>query len=614
MSHMESVVNDRVTRVDWIVAAGVGVFAALVLGVCSHSGLDPALWEDAACARGLVAPVTVFGSVCRLLPGAMTQVGGWLFGGVLAFVLAMSVRTSFVLLVRPAVSSPRWHMIYSGVFSGCAAIMAVCSHPVWNICQALTPALIQVLGLCTAILLFLRWLTVGRQWRLLLLMAVLGLCAADGPYAFVLLAAGVLAFGLVWKDALNGAVKLKTRLPDYDELPVWRMMVSFLVPLAIGALLNMKAFSCDGGLVAAGWSRKNLLFHYAMSYGSALLGHNTRVSFAIFLILGAIPFLVNLRVMVRQGYEESKMTFSRGCIVVLTGLVVLLQILPYPSLWFWRWSVQASSSPVGMSLTCCFAAAAAFYSMACFVADNRESLDHGGKMAKGWVPALMVGLALLGVSGTCQPVVSKVQDLVNEAIAETVDGMKDGEWIFTDGVLDLGLELEANRRDRTVRPVNLLAGVSSREIYLRNRGLTNVTDRTVMQRGPFELLSHWSRQPERANDLKLQLGLDQLNLASNAVPVHGAMASCLNPADRAMAERNVSAGRSMAERAFEIASSDALDSASVSLMRTFNEVMWRLSSQARLRGENELADRLDALHGIDRNQRLEQEAKRLRPL
>lgn len=612
---MESLVNDRIGRNDWVVAASVGVFMTLVLGVFSCSGLDPALWDDAACAHGLVAPQTVFGSVCRLLPGAMTQVGGWLGGGLLAFLLAMIVRAAFVLLVRPAVSSAKGWMLYANVFSACAAILAVCSSPVWQICQALTPTLCQLLGLCGAILLFLRWLTVGRMRRLLPMMAVLGLFAADGPYAFVLLLAGYLAFGLVWKDAVNGSLRLKTHLLDWDELPVWRMLVSFLLPMFLGMALNMKAFASSGGLAAAGWSRKNLLFHYAMSYGSEFVGHRTYMGLAAFLLLGVLPFFVALRVMIRQGYEESKMSFPRGCAVALTGLVALLQILPYPSLWFWRWSVQPAANSVALPLACCFAAVAACFALMCFVADNSESLDHADRIWKGVVPVVLGGLALLGLSGVCQPWTHKMQNLVNEAISATVGEMDSGDWIFTDGVLDRGLELEACRQKRVVWPMNLLAETSPREVFLRNRGLTNATDRIVVQRGAVELLRHWAKaEPSQRKNLAVQLAHDEFSFASNAVPVHGVVASWPNRSDRETADRSAKVSSDLAARALQIASSDALDSAPLSLTQTFYEVMWRLSCQARLRGDADLADRLDAAHRIDRRLRLEYEAKRLRPL
>lgn len=225
--------KDSVKVTDWIIAAVVGALATVALWVFSVPGLDPDLWESAAIIKGLLPPKTFFPGVWRYLPGVMTPMMGVVGGGVLAFLICISTRIAFVILARPSSEMEVWRKWYAPALSAVAAILSILSDPVWRSCQVFTPTLALLIGYAVIMLLFLSWLRNGIKWFLYAMMLLSGVLASESAYVFVMLPIFAVILHRLWRDIVNGFYKPTGNLPEFSELPKWRMLLCFLMGFGV---------------------------------------------------------------------------------------------------------------------------------------------------------------------------------------------------------------------------------------------------------------------------------------------------------------------------------------------------------------------------------------------
>ena len=592
--------NDRVKLVDWVIALAVGCVATAALWVFSVPGLDPELWETSAIVHGFLPPKTFFPGVFRYLPGMMSPLPGAVGGGVLAFLICMTVRTSLVIMAHASAGMSVWRWVYAPVFAAVTALLAIASDPVWRACQVLTPTLMLLIAFAALALLFFSWLWYARDWMLYLLMFLAGVTASESALVFLLLLFFAGCLIRIWRSIVNGVYKPLVDLPSLGEMPKWRMLLCFVLGFAGFAALSIKTFELAGGPAAAGWANADLLVRYGTALLQSLAFAASPVGWVLVLLIGVLPLCGAVGVLAGQASDEYPMSFGFGLAALLCGFVAAFQVMPLPSTWFWQWNHQmiVVRDPMLLALVCVFSAAAVVFALSTFVIENygQAGVYEGFTrlLLLTWAPATVVIVFVFSLTGVWRPGISQMQRLVDDAVTETLDESEGVEWLFTDGSCDIALELGAARRGQMLRPISMMSSSSDRDVYLRLRGLTNELDIVSAKQGAPALLRVWAgEKPAAMARAGIQLGFEFWKRANQALPeAAGLVARTVWPDPTALAKGRA-AGDELAQRVLDIAARDDIAGASPALRKAFDDVAWRLSRLARNRDKDELADKLD---------------------
>ena len=156
-----------------------------------------------------------------------------------------------------------------------------------------------------------------------------------------------------------------------------------------------------------------------------------------------------------------------------------------------------------------------------------------------------------------------------------------------------------------------------RELYLRTRGVTNASDRALLESGAADALRMWVRaHPEKAGTYAVQIGFELWRCDGRPMPECAGLVA--RPAGFApgAAERGAAAGRDLAKRMLALYENGAPDDIPDRMLRdAFLFAQWRLAVLARHRAnaydergetdlameETRLADALDRKNGaLDR--------------
>ena len=244
---------------DYVLAGLAGLLAAAAILVWGIPGLDPSMWNEAAVAAGVRPPQTIFPGFWRIVSGwtfsalgvggairLLTGVGAAL-GGVSAALVYLIVRQTLALLIRTGRPYPVWSGRIAPFFAFVAAFLFGIGDPLSRIARVFSPSLLRLTVVLAILHLALRWFVAGGRWRLFPLVALMGLLAAETPFAFLLPVLFIGAYVIVWHGILDGIYQKPEKLPEPDELPKWRMFFLFLGSLAFAAYLNAAEFASLGG-------------------------------------------------------------------------------------------------------------------------------------------------------------------------------------------------------------------------------------------------------------------------------------------------------------------------------------------------------------------------------
>ena len=597
--------RDRITWVDWLVAAIVGIVLWMALAVFSVSGVDPAAWESAAIAKGLLPVRTLFPGLWRVLPGVITPGLGAFGGGLLAFLVVMIIRIVFVILARPQEENARWSKLIAPAFAAAGGVFAVASDPIWRACQVFSPELYQLIFAAVIFLGFLLWLLRPSHGLLFPIVFVAGLFAAENVYGFLIPLFGILIYKLFRREVVNGVFRREREVPSSGRMPNWQMFFCFMAGLALGVYLNIELFLAGHGLEQAGWAKQDIVFHYGYGYLGQIASSATLVGWALMFAIGLLPFIAVIRLFPILCGDDRPIGFRLGVMMFFSAVIAFFQVSPVSIVWFWSWlsgaSVIGNDFLLGVCSICAACAVVTAGATFSFDVSNRW-LDCPDRphLVLMVIPPIVVFVCLAFVLIEMpRPGVTAMQRLVDDAVAETVREAGDAEWIFTDGNLDTALELEAARQGKVLRPLNMMSGASSRDVYLRTRGFTDEDEVKAAKQGVPVVLRIWAGEREDGMDkAAIQLGFEFWRRAQKPLPpVSGLVAR-----PKGMGEAEIAAGIKAADelsnRILEISKRDDLGGASPELRKAFADVTWRLSRFARLRKDNQLAEKLDSVNGL----------------
>ena len=596
-----------------LVAGLVAFFAILIFGV---PGLDPSLWSEVTVVAGLRPPQEIFPGYWRILTGwmfklfgttvalhALTFVGAAV-AGVCTMLVCLITRLVLSLLIRTAHPFEVWSDRIAPFFAFVAALLFALCDPLWSIARVFSPDELRLLMFLGIIYLSLRWFTAGGRWRLFPAMALMGLMAAETPFAFILPVVFVGFYVTVWYCVVDGLFPKPEKFAEPSELPKWRMFFLFLGGVALGAWINVMCFAALGGISANGWNPGHVYFFYGASYWRVLTGAASLIAWVLGLGFCVVPLVVALRLMPVTTRDDRPMPFGPGALLFFVGVIALMQTGVLQATRFWLFAkdiVQVRSGFLLVFFVTCavvtvavFAASFAFECQRTYLADEDE-VPRPGILLRWLVPIIAVGVLGMALVSVPKPVETEMQRIVDDAVDEIVDECEDARWIFTDGRLDPALEIVAAKRGKKLLPLNMMSGASAWEISLCKRGFDpDSEDVKSAETGIPTLLRVWAGEKTNGMDVAaLQLGFEFWKRQQKTLPKASGMVARTKWTDSASVEKGIKRSEEIAKRILAVSPGIDKSDPTPALASAFSAVSWRLSRFARLRKDEQLANDLD---------------------
>lgn len=612
--------QDRVTWVDYLLAALTGVVMAGVLLLFSSGLIDPSLWEDATIVAGLRPPRTMVPGLWRLVPGVMTPLLGAVSGGVLATLLYLVLRYAFMMLVRPNAEHPDWRRYIAPFLSAAGAMLAVASDPVWRACQIFTPTVFKLVCVAFFSYMFLAWTHRGGWWRLYPVLFLMGVFSSESVFGFLLPIVFIILNVLIFRAVIDGEYDPLVALRSGRRLPKWRMFFSFAAGLVLGMRLNLSVFFARGGAAQYGWSRSDGWLHYAADFLREFVASGSPLEWVFYVGLVLLPIILAVAIFPRLAVDANEpIDFRPGLLMLLVGGIAYMQVSPVPTLWFWRWFALGGfvGDPFMLGMSGVFSAAVFTLAAGSFTFGLYgfwTEMRTKPYLLLYLSPVIVVFVALVfSAVNLSKPGVARAQRIVEDGVREVVREAGDATFIFTDGTLDAAIELEAARQGKTLHPLNMMGSAMGRDAALARRFLTNPDDLEAVSQGVPVLLRIW--RDERTNGLDraaIQLGFELWQRSRQPLPEHSGLVARTKGLTREASEAGRKAAAELAERI--IAAETAGDAAfgSKALRRALANLSWRISRFARLRDDSDLAERLDVLNSTLKQMLRQVEYERMR--
>lgn len=599
------------------------ILLAILAGALSSSavyffgvpGLDPSLWDETAVALGLRPAQAIFPGLWRLIAYVLFSlvgqsdavfvlriIGAVTAGGCVAL-FCLIVRQILALVIHTSRPYAVWSRIVAPFFAFVSALLFGIGDPLWRISAALSPDLLRLAMLLLSVHWVLRWFTVGGLRRLLPSFFLMGVLAAETPFAFLMPVVFVAAYAAVWRCIIDGLFVKPENLPEPDEMPKWRMFFLFLAALALAIWVNVSTFVLCGGLEANGWEASDIYFRYLGGYWRVLSGAATIVGWALGVGVCLLPLIVSIRIFPRAVRDDMPMPFNFGVMLFFVGVLAAMQSGAFPSARFWTYTKDATLVQSGFLLV--FFHACAMISLALtgagftFECHRKYITDESGlkpsRLLRVTVPAVAFAILIFSALRLEKPVESEMQRIVDDAIAETLAECADAKWLFTDGRLDAGVEIAAAAAGKDLKTLNMMSGASEWEKSVRVRGFEKGSaDYEAAETGVPALLRVWAGEKTNGMDaVAIQLGFEFWRRENRPLPkVSGMVAK-----EKGFSDVEITNGIARAEAISRriLSLSGKLDGAAPSpaLSSAFSAVMWRFSRFARLRENRLLADELD---------------------
>ena len=606
--------DGRIGFVNLIVAALTGLAVSVALLVWNSIGLDPAVWDEMTVVAGLRPAHSVF-------PGFWRQLVGWVFpllgvkssvtvlsvvgavvGGFGVAVFCLIVRQVLALVIRVERHYPFWSGFVAPFVAAFTALAFGLSDPFRVIVRTFSPEEIRLVILLLIVHGSLRWFSAGGRGCLFAVVTAMGFLSSETPLAFLLPVLFVYAYLSVRACVMNGLFPWPERLPEIEEIPLWRVLFLFLAGLAAGIWLNARSFEAFGGLAANELERSDIYLRYAIGYwhvlssAASIVGWMLGICFCILPVVGAVrlaPLVIR---------DDRPMPFRLGVMVLFIGFLALLQTEVFPSARFWTFvpgTVLVSSGFLLAVFMLCAALALGICCAAFAFECTRTDVEGVFGLPRSVLHWVVPGIALLIFVALAlrlpRPVEEEVQRIVDEAVQEIVRESGDAKWIFTDGHLDAAIELEAMAEGKELRALNMMAGGSPWEVAVRRRGLEESSeDFAAAETGVPVLLRMWAgERPERMKESALQLGFEFWKRAQKDPPPASGLVARTTGFGEGEAERGVAKAEELANRILAVAPEADRTKVTPGLAQAFSAVNWRISRFARMRDDLDLAGRLE---------------------
>ena len=610
----------KLTWVDYAIAASVGLLAFVLSFALSYRGLHPAAWTPCAIAAGLRPPES-------LAPGFWYQFASALFSGLgvakgmtLLAVLgkvALGVVTALGYLVFKALLSIQVRMvetnrIWSGVLSRCVcvvvAMLFLCADPVWTLGYYFSPTMLEVLLFTATVYLLLSFLTGGSLLPAYAAMFLLGLLGAETLLGLISLAGFWLVFYIMLRKGSLFHVKLLE--PFMQQRSKWFLTFFWAIGLLIGLAVNIVGFKAAGGLTANDLSVGAIPLRYASCLWHTFCGAARYGAWIVGIGGTTMAFLLALSLVRRATDLEYFLNYHVGIVFFVVGVLAYSQMSSLSPLWFWTLGdVFVVPSALMLFLCALMCAVTVLCALAvtlvdAFCRDHRrlaaqinpdldEEVARTHSSLRYLFPTLafaVLTLLLLGGSlpGRVQSRTKEMLSLIDDYLREVVEETGDAKYLFTDGHFDCGLELESARRGGELVCIAAQPSPNARSGYALSSLMDDEHDRLSAAADGANLLRTWQRdRPERLERCALQVGLELWRQRSKLEypSVSGVVARPGRSDDRARDE-GIRRTLGIAERILKFYSGGEIPrEAGTGVRDDFQFMQWRIARMARHRSE-----------------------------
>ena len=611
---------------DHAVAYALGVFIAALAWFTGNSAeVPPDLWEEIAVAMGLRPPPTVF-------PGLWRSLAALLFGWVgperglivLRMLGPVSLGLAAALVFRMfdeiLPETLRYRMRRKGwsrrivrfvLMQG--AVFFVCSDPVWRAGQMLSPTMLLLVFTLVALRLFFRALRTSNRRHAIIMSAVLGLLAAETPFALLPMAVFPLVIILRTRSATQDVVLMAN--PLVRLITFRRMSLAFIGGWLLLMVSNTFFFRWQDGLEAQGWNAFTYYIHYLYRYVQLIQGAATPVGWVF--IFGVVVFpVVMSAVLLRQATDDDRfLVYLHGLYFVFFGLLAVLQSVGWKPFWFWTWTGSATTVNSHYLLCLCLLVTSLTAMMSlCVIGveiyfrnyrriariryqDAVEDEPVAERMVKNF---RMVDHVLRGVL-LYEPIVAaalvfpfkfsqtehQMASVVNAYARQTAAECGNARVLFTDGAVDAAVETAAALQGKPLKALSMMSGTSPYEIALRTRGETDEENRGMLAIGASDALRTWVRaKPECATNIALQLGFELWRHDKLPMPACGGLVARTAGFAPGEAARGRDEALALADRILSLyANGDPMGTANQALKAMFTFVQWRIARMCRMRAD-----------------------------
>jgi len=614
--------TERIGLGDLIIAGVLAVITWVLQTAWSLPIVHPSLWEDVAVANGVCPASHLVGGYFVAVASLVFRMVGPVAGKVIlsnlgrialsgvAIVAYASLREmlAFIMRARPQRSKRRTLVMQIASIVGTFAFVA--GEPVWQAGQFLSETTILIALAMFALEFFFVFIRKGTLKYAYLCALFLGLLAAESPLGFALLVGFIVVNNIVLK--MLPILESPFFKPAVLAVSKWYMTFIFLVAIVFGIGVNCVSFVANNGLVAGGISAGALPLTYLIGYSARVLSAASPGGWILWVAVCFAPFIVSIIRFPSAADEETFLSYATGIVFLFCGAVAFTQVAPVPILWFWThcpvysdfflsvgllWSATTMAAGVtilGVDALCRNHARLArqMYGQD-EDADANEDPSLGSPVSTAIrrtvviaIPAVMI-LAML--PDRMETKTRAMLRVVRDALGEIVREAGESEYLFTDGNLDVGIELCSFLHGGHLKCLPLVSRTanSARDVYLRTRGMADDAEDLFSFRFDVGMgLRSWIRdKPKRLEKSSVMMGFDLWKRDGKSLPPMGGMLS--RPAGWPTEEerhKSVADAYALANRVLDIYRMDGKVTNN-DVKNAFLSVQWRLARMCTYRGE-----------------------------
>jgi len=617
--------TERIGLGDLVIAGILAVATFVLLTVWDLPILHPSVWEDVAVANGIRPASHLVGGFFVAVASLVFRLFGQTAGAGLLNLLAKlcvsgiavvayaSLREmlAFIMRARPQKSKRRSLVMKIASIVGTCAFVS--SDPVWRAGLCLSESTILIALAMFALEFFVVFLRKGSLKYAYLCAFFLGLLSAETPYGFALLVGFISVNNIVLK-ALP-ILESPFFKPAVLAVSKWYMTFIFLLSVLLGVAINCASFAVNDGLAVIGGTAGSLPLLYLNGYAVVVTSAASLGGWILWFGVCFAPFIVAIIRFPAAADEEIFLSYATGIVFLFCGIVAFSQIAPVPALWFWThcpvksdfllamgllWTattLAASVTILGVDALCRNHARLARQMYGQEDDDEAEMRDSEAEIVSPVstairrtvvvaVPAVLVFAMLPDRMETKTRTMLRI---VKDALVETVREAGDAEYLFTDGNLDTGVELESFLMGHPIKCLPLVSRTvnSARDIYLRTRGMQADAEDLFSFRFDVGMgLRSWIRdKPKRLEKSAVQMGFDLWKRDGKALPPMGGMMSRpMGWPSEAERLASIDSARILIDRVLGVYGMKGRVT-NEAVKNAFLAVQWRLSRMCTYRGE-----------------------------
>ena len=611
----------------WATAMSLGVAVAALSWFWRYAWLPPGAWEDVAVAAGLHPPEAAFPLLWHAIVHPLfrffdmaqairiLRFGGFVSLGLVAMLLMAIFNETLPTAMRSRTQRRAWCRWIVRVVLVQGVVLCVCSDPVWEVGQVFGPAMLHLLMLLGAILVFVRYalrkgIIQGWYWTML----ILGVMSGETTLG-LLLAVACLFFCRL-RAELN-ADKMQNPLADpfVRTMVMRRMTVIAAVGWLVAVLVNVAFFCMQDGLEAHDLSGFQYSVTYLHNYWKLLTTASSPSGWMLSIIVVLVPFVLSIVHLSVATDDDKFLPYWYAAYFLLVGLVAFLQLAGWQSFWFWTWTGDGNAVESPLLKCCCsFLSAQTFTYALCVLGvevyfrnykriagikyqDSVEDTELGADLAASLrrfsrisrlslllEPLVMFALVVpYRMQTTTRGIIRALYDFARQTAWES----QDARFVFTDGTLDTAVELCAREQRRELLPLSLTGGSTERERFLRGRGALDEEDREMMSYGAVDALRTWLRhKQQRLDDVAVQLGFELWTLAKKPQPPVAGLVARPSGFPPGLAKEGIERAHALVARVLDVyAGDDELEATSSSLRDLFTRMQWRVARMCRMRAD-----------------------------